>query len=180
MYTNHPPKRWRQRFSFQCRYDLIPFTGITKCFLHSRKWCTVAVTLHVFFFFIVWCWCESLNIHLIGWNISLRDPWDLSIFSFVRELLMLQFEGKQKWNLVRKHTLVIDMQQICPWQLIFLIIFLTTNCLNHLNCMICFYSLSRLFEPLVPWTFREQNVSSLSFKVCFKAASLSCKWVLKN
>lgn len=89
---------------FQCRYDLIPFTGITKCFLHTRKWCTVAVTfkwIYMFFCFVffVWCWCKSQNIHLIGWNISLRDPWDLSIYSFVMGLLMLQFEGKQKWKI---------------------------------------------------------------------------------
>lgn len=53
---------------------------------------------------------------------------DLSIYSFVRGLALLQFEGKQKTNkLIGKHSLVIDMRHICPRQplMTLLVYFLT-------------------------------------------------------
>lgn len=105
VYADSPPKGYGSASRFSV--DMTSFHLLVsqhKCFLHSRKWCTVAVAFkmnfHVFLFFQAWCWCESQYIHLIGWNISLRDPWDLSIYSFVTGLLMLQFEGKQKWKII--------------------------------------------------------------------------------
>lgn len=89
------------------------------------------------------------------WLAGISDGWDFSIPSFVRGLLMLQFEGKQKWQIILlgEHSLVIDMQHICPWQLVLIYIFLTILktiiCLNlFLNCMIYFDTLShRFLEP---------------------------------
>lgn len=175
--TPHPQKTLRQRFLFSVDMTLHSIYWYHKVFfaykevMHSSSHFLNEFTCVVFYcfvlFFFCWCWCESQNIRLIGWNISRRDPWDLSIHSFVRGLLILQFEGKQKWKLILwgEHSLVIDMQHICPWQtyfddsfIFFKTIIKSMNSLNLLNSMIFSYdSSSHLFEPLVPWTSYEQT-----------------------